>query len=297
MKKKILVLVALLTVYVVWGSTFLGIQVGLDGGLPPLLLIGLRFSLAGGLLYGFARWNGESGASLRDWKEAATLGFLLLICGPGLVAWSEKWISSSLAALLVATSPVWITLLDGEEKLSKSRWAGLMLGLAGVGWLVGESLMAADHNALLGVAACLVSALAWAVGSLKSRRQNSSRSWLFLSAQQMLVAGVSLTLLSIVGGEQVSLSSVEVEAWLALGYLTLFGSLIAFSAYNWLAREISPIALSSHAYINPIVAVFLGVAIGGESLSPTLGVGGILGLLGVALMLAPQRSSRLSSCR
>lgn len=296
MKKQIFVLVAMLTVYVVWGSTFLGIRVGLEGGFPPLLLIGFRFLIAGGLLYGFARWNGEARAGWHSWQEAAVLGFLLLVCGPGLVAWSEKWITSSLAALLVATSPVWVTLLDGDERLTPTRWTGLLLGLAGVGYLVGSSVNTSGDNVLLGCAACLASALAWAVGSLRARRQVSEHSWLFLSGQQMLAAGGILTFLALLGGEQFALTGLETRAWLALGYLTIFGSLLAFSAYTWLAKEVSPVALSSHAYVNPIVAVFLGVFIGGEALSPNLGTGALMGLAGVALLLMPNRAPSLEPC-
>lgn len=290
MKKKILVIVALLTVYVVWGSTFLGIRVGLEGGFPPLLFIGLRFLLAGGLLYGLSAWNGEVRSSWTEWRESVLLGFLLLVCGPGLVAWSEKWISSSLAALLVATSPVWITLLDGKEKLTRLRWLGILTGLGGVFWLVGASVSLNDGGVLLGCAACLASALAWAVGSLRARRRSSAHGWLVQSGQQMLAAGALLVILGFAGGETVSLTALESQAWLALGYLTVFGSLVAFSAYTWLAREISSLALSSHAYINPIVAVFLGVVVGGESLSPGVGTGALLGLLGVVLMLIPDQS-------
>ena len=163
MKKQILVITALFTVYLVWGSTFFGIRVGLDGGFPPLLLIGTRFLLAGSLLYALARWSGEARGRWEDWRESAVLGFLLLVCGPGLVAWSEQWLSSSLAALLVSTSPVWVTLLDGKETFTPHRWLGVLLGLLGVAWLVGASMTLSGHNVLLGVAGCLVSALAWAV--------------------------------------------------------------------------------------------------------------------------------------
>ncbi|MFA5504633.1 MAG: EamA family transporter [Vulcanimicrobiota bacterium] len=289
MKKQVFVITALLTVYLVWGSTFLGIRIGLDGGFPPLLLIGLRFLLAGALLYGFARWSGEPRGTWKDWEESALLGFLLLVCGPGLVAWSEQWLSSSLTALLVSTSPVWVTVLDSKESLSKSRLVGVGLGLLGVAWLVGASLTLSGHNVLLGVAGCLLSALAWAIGSLRAYRRPRKRGWIFNSGLQMLFAGGFLSVLGLVWGERLVLASMEMQAWLALGYLTFFGSVIAFGAYTWLLNNTSPETLSTHSYVNPMVAVLLGFYLGGESLSQQAGVGAALALLGVLLLAAPRR--------
>ena len=292
MKKQILVITALFTVYLVWGSTFFGIRVGLDGGFPPLLLIGTRFLLAGSLLYALARWSGEARGRWEDWRESALLGFLLLVCGPGLVAWSEQWLSSSLAALLVSTSPVWVTLLDGKETFTPHRWLGVLLGLLGVAWLVGASMTLSGHNVLLGVAGCLVSALAWAVGSLRAHRRPQRRGWLFLSGQQMLFAGGFLSLLGAVWGERLALTGLEQQAWLALGYLTIFGSVVAFGAYTWLLNNTSPETLSTHAYVNPVVAVFLGMFLGGESISEQDGVGAVLALFGVLLLVMPSRWTR-----
>ncbi|MFA7483842.1 MAG: EamA family transporter [Vulcanimicrobiota bacterium] len=291
MKKQVFVIVALLTVYLVWGSTFLGIRVGMEGGFPPLLLIGLRFLLAGSLLYGFARWSGESRGTWKDWKESALLGFLLLVCGPGLVAWSEQWLTSSLAALLVSTSPVWVTLLDGKETFTRSRLLGVGLGLLGVAWLVGASLTLSGHNVLLGVAACLASALAWAVGSLRAHRRPQKRGWVFASGLHMLFAGAFLSALGLVGGERLALTGMELQAWLALGYLTIFGSVVAFGAYTWLLNNTSPGTLSTHAYVNPVVAVFLGFFLGGETLSQQAGVGAVLALFGVLLLAMPSAKS------
>ena len=292
MKKQIYVIAALFTVYLVWGSTFFGIRMGLEGGFPPLLLIGTRFLMAGALLYGLALWRGENRGDWRDWRENALLGFLLLVCGPGLVAWSEQWLSSSLAALLVATSPVWVTLLDGKEAFSKSRWVGLLLGLFGVAWLACSSLLASQSGMLLGVAGCLASALAWAVGSLRAHRRPQERSWLFTSGLQMLVAGLGLSTLGLIIGERLSVTTIEQQGWLALGYLTVFGSVVAFGAYTWLLSNSSPATLSTHAYVNPVVAVFLGLWLGGESLTQEAAVGGVLALVGVLLLVMPVNWTR-----
>jgi len=300
MKKQIFVIVALLIVYLVWGSTFFGIRVGLEGGFPPLLLIGTRFLMAGSLLYAWARWNGEGKSRWEDWKEGAVLGFLLLVCGPGLVAWSEQWLSSSLAALMVSTSPVWVTILDGKESFTRTRLLGVLMGLFGVAWLVGASITLDETQVLLGVAGCLASALAWAVGSLRAHRRPQTRGWLFTSGVQMLFAGATLSLLGLVGGERLAVSAVEQQAWMALGYLTVFGSVLAFGAYTWLLNNTTPATLSTHAYVNPVVAVFLGISLGGESVSQQAGFGALLALVGVLVLVLPTGSTRRlvgSDCR
>jgi drug/metabolite transporter (DMT)-like permease len=292
MKKQILVMMALSTVYLVWGSTFFGIRVGIEGGFPPLLLIGTRFLMAGSLLYAFSRWNGEARSTWADWKEGAVLGFLLLVCGPGLVAWSEQWLSSSLAALMVSTSPVWVTILDGKETFTRTRLLGVFLGLFGVAWLVGASITLDSGHVLLGIAGCLASALAWAVGSLRAHRRPQHRSWIFTSGVQMLFAGASLCLMGLVGGERLAVSAVEQQAWMALGYLTLFGSVIAFGAYTWLLNNTTSATLSTHAYVNPVVAVFLGMSLGGESVSQQAGFGALLALFGVIVLVVPTDVTR-----
>jgi drug/metabolite transporter (DMT)-like permease len=300
MKKHFFVVMALLTVYLVWGSTFFGIRVGLEGGFPPLLLIGTRFLIAGSLLYAWARWRGENRSSWEDWREGAVLGFLLLVCGPGLVAWSEQWLSSSLAALIVSTSPVWVTVLDGKESFTRTRLMGVGLGLFGVAWLVGASMTLDGSQALLGVAGCLASALAWAVGSLRAHRRPQRRGWLFTSGVQMLFAGGTLCLMGLVGGERLAVTAVEQQAWMALGYLTVFGSVLAFGAYTWLLNNTTPATLSTHAYVNPVVAVFLGISLGGESISRQAGFGALLALVGVLVLVLPTDLTRRfagSTCR
>lgn len=290
-RRQLTTVLALGIVYVVWGSTFYGVKMALEGGLRPFFLIGLRFLVAGGALYGLARCQGAPAASRRDWAESALLGFLLLVCGTGLVAWSVQWVSSSLAALLVATSPVWVTLLDREQKLTSRKWVGLLLGLAGVGWLVGASLSFESASFLLGCLGCLASALAWAVGSLRARSAGTHISPMTRAAMQMIWAGAMLLGLSLGSEEWSALTRVSGQAWWAFLYLTLFGSLLAYSAYTWLVANVSASVVATHAYVNPVVAVLLGSLLGGEALSAQTGLAAMVAMLGVVVLMLPQRPS------
>lgn len=284
---QLLTLLCLSIVYVVWGSTFFGVKLALTGGLSPLFLIGLRFLGAGLALYGLGRLRGGRAPRPREWAEAGALGFLLLVCGTGLVAWSQQWVSSSLAALLVATSPVWVTLLDPEQRLTGRKWLGLLLGLSGVGWLVGASLTFDGISFLWGCLGCLLSALAWAVGSLWSRSLRSDLPALSRAGMQMTLASLFLLLFALLNEGAPLTHQISSQAWWALLYLTLLGSLVAFSAYTWLVANVSSAVVSTHAYVNPVVAVVLGAWLGGESLTPQTGLAAATALAGVVVLMLP----------
>lgn len=300
-RQKLMIVLSMSTVYIVWGSTFYGLKVGLEGGLPPLSLVGVRFLLAGAVLYGLTSLSrrrrvvdspqaGRStvpGATWLEWKEAGLLGFLLLVCGPGLVGWSQQWVSSSMAALLVATSPVWVTLLDRDQKLDGRKWVGLILGLVGVGALVGASFDMDRPGFLWGCAGCLLSAMAWAVGSLRARRARPETPKSLKAGMQMMAAGVMLLLGAWIKGETFVVSNVRFEAWLALAYLTLLGSVVAFSAYVWLVGNVSASVVSTHAYVNPVIAVLLGSLFGGETLTAGTGLAAAIALTGVVVLMLP----------
>lgn len=294
-KHQLMTIFALAIVYVVWGSTFYGVKVAVDGGLAPFFLIGSRFLLAGTALYAFTRWQGVRPARAIDWADSALLGFLLLVCGTGLVAWSVQWISSSLAALLVATSPVWITMMDRRQKLTARKWFGLMLGLIGVGSLVGASLTADGEMFFWGCLGCLASTLAWAVGSLRGRDLGKDVSPILRAGMQMIWAGLILLSVSLVSGEQGHLTEVSAGAWWSLFYLTLFGSVVAYSAYTWLVANTSAALVSTHAYVNPVVAVLLGSWLGGEVLSAQTGVAAVVAMVGVVILMLPESAGSLPS--
>jgi drug/metabolite transporter (DMT)-like permease len=290
-KHQLLTLLCLSIVYIVWGSTFFGVKMALQGGLSPFFMIGLRFFLAGAALYGLSRWRGQAAASVSDWREAALLGFLLLVCGAGLVAWSEQWVSSSLAALLVATSPLWVTLMDREQRLTRRKWLGLLLGLAGVGSLVGASMSFDGPGFLWGCLGCLASAVAWAIGSLRARRPAAALQALPRAGMQMICAGLMLLAAAFLLEDLSALKAVGAHAWMALGYLTLFGSLVAFSAYTWLVGNASAAMVSTHAYVNPVVAVLLGSLLGGETLAGQTVLAATVAMLGVVLLMLPEPAS------
>lgn len=291
---KLIALLNLLVVYVVWGSTFLGVKLALEGGLAPFVLIGLRFLVAGSMLYGAVRLSGVRPSTVAEWKESAVLSFLLLICGSGLVAWSQRYISSSLAALLVATSPVWVTMMDPEQKLTARKWLGLVVGLIGVGSLVGASLTNDGEGFLIGCLGCLASALAWAFGSLRARRTVKNVSPIAQAGMQMICAGLSLLLFALLQGDAAALQSVSAKAWQAWLYLTLVGSLVAYSSYTWLVRNTPAALVSTHAYVNPVVAIVLGALLGGEKLSLATGFAAAVAIIGVIILMLPEREPQLA---
>ena len=267
------VLAAFAAIYLIWGSTYLGIRIAIDT-LPPLLTAGLRFIIAGPLLYAWARRSGAPRPTGIQWRASAIVGGLLLLGGNGLVTWGEERVPSGLAALLVATVPVWMVLLDwlflrGERPAGKV-FLGLVLGLIGIVLLVGPTDLLGDHHVdLAGGVMLLLAALSWAIGSLYTRRAPLPDAPLLGTGMEMIAGGVLLLLASGVKGEwvQVDLASVSLRSWLALAYLTLMGSIVAFTAYTWLLRVSTPTRVSTYAYVNPVVAVVLGWAIVGEVLT------------------------------
>lgn len=282
-------LLHLMIVYIVWGSTFYGVKLALEGGLTPFYMIGLRYLVAGAALYLLARVGGVRPASSREWKESAILSFFLLVCGAGLVAWSQRFISSSLAALLVATSPVWVTLLDPDQKLTARRWLGLFLGLAGVGSLVGASLNLDGEGFLWGCLGCLASGVAWAFGSLRARRNTREIPPMAGAGMQMICAGLVLLMMGLFSGQELSLALITSKAWTAWLYLTLIGSLLAYSSYTWLVTNTTAALASTHAYVNPVVAVLLGSVLGGENVTVATALSAAVALSGVVILMLPER--------
>ena len=263
------VAIALATVYVVWGSTYLAIAVA-DRTLPPLLMLAVRFGLAGGLLYAWSAWRGDVAAARlgrREWTAAAVVGGLLLFVDTGGVALAEQRVASGLTALLVATVPLFTALLDRKffgVRLSLGAVAGIAAGLFGVALLVGPSA----HVDPVGAAVILVAALAWAVGSTYGRVAPLPRAPFLSAAMQMLCAaallGVAGTAMGELGG--VHPSAISASSVGAFAFLVVFGSIVAFTAYGWLLRSGAPsVLVTTYAYVNPAVAVLLGWAFAGEA--------------------------------
>jgi drug/metabolite transporter (DMT)-like permease len=276
-----LVVVSLLAVYVVWGSTYLAIRVAL-GGFPPFLMAALRFLLAGGVLYVVLRLRGAPAPRRRQWGGAAVVGGLLLLGGNGGVVMAEQWVASGLAALGVATVALWSAIFAGlwGQWPRRLEWVGLAVGFAGVALLNLEGNLRASPA---GAIALLVATTSWALGSMWSRHLDLP-SGLMASAAQMLTGGGLLLLASVLVGERVP-RAVPARPVLALAYLVVFGSWVGFSAYLYLLRRVRPAVATSYAYVNPAIAMALGVAFAGEriTLSEWVAMPVILG--GVALVM------------
>lgn len=254
---------AFLALYLVWGSTYLFIRIGVETW-PPMLMAGVRFLIAGSLLYGFLRWRGVPAPSWTQWRAAGAIGFLLLSCGNGGVTLAEHaGVASGVAALAVATVPLF-TLLFGllfGHRNSRLEWAGIVLGLVGIGLLnLGSNLQASP----MGAALILFAAAAWAFGSVWSKNLPLPQGAM-ASAAEMLVGGAVLLLGSALSGERLT-QMPTAAGWGALAYLVFFGSILAFSAYMYLLKHVRPAAATSYAYVNPAVAVLLGIVFAGETI-------------------------------
>ena len=254
---------AFFALYVIWGSTYLVIRIGVEYW-PPLLLAGIRFVIAGTLMYGFLRWRGAPAPTWAQWKAAGIIGILLLACGNGGVSVAEHMgVASGVAALAVATVPLF-TLLCGYfwgARNTRLEWAGIVLGLIGIAMLnLGSNLQSSPLGALL----LIFAAASWAFGSVWSKHLPLPQGAM-ASAVEMLVGGVVLLIGSAVSGEHLE-AIPPIEGWAALAYLTFFGSIIAFNAYMYLLKNVRPAAATSYAYVNPAVAVLLGIVFVGETI-------------------------------
>ena len=286
-------------VYLIWGSTYLGIRLAIDT-IPPLTMAGVRFVIAGTLMYGWMRWRGARQRlpgqrlprpSAVHWRSALILGGLMLLGGNGGVTWAEQRVPTGLVALLIGTVPLWMALLEalrrGGTRPAGRTVLGLVLGFGGVAWLVGPGTRLAGPGVdLVGAGVVLAGALAWAAGSLYSRRAPQPAGGLTGTAMEMQAGGVLLLLAGGLSGEwqRLNLAAVSLQSLLAMGYLVIFGSIVAFTAYLWLLRNTTPARASTYAYVNPVVAVFLGWAVLGEALTPQIGLAMVVILAGVVLI-------------
>ena len=288
--------ICLLIVYVVWGSTYLAIRVGVET-MPPLLMAAARFLVAGLIMFPLAlrQWrsapSGRRWPSRREWLGCAIVGVLLLVAN-GMVGVGEKTVPSGLAALLVATVPLWLLGLDAalnHARVGLAPLAGLLLGLVGVALLSGLG-DASRGTSVAGVIIILAAASSWALGIIMARRATIPSSPALASAMQLLAGGAALLLMATAAGEFSSLRLGEVSArsWLALGYLIVFGSIVAFSAFGIAVRALPTTTVATYTYVNPVVAILLGSLILNERLTPATIAGGAL-IVG-AVVLVVRRS-------
>lgn len=277
-RRAVQVALAFLAVYVIWGSTYFAILIVLET-LPPFLTAGVRFLTAGAVLYGLMRLRGTPAPERRHWPTAFVIGALLLLCGNGAVMWAEQRVPSGIAALLVAVEPLWIVLLSwlrpGGERPRLATALGVGLGFGGLVLLIGpDQLSTGGAVDLMGALAIVFGAFTWAAGSLYSLSAKAPASPFMTTAMNMLAGGALLILAGVLAGEpaRLDLAAVSGRSLGALAYLTVFGSLVAFTAYIWLINNVSPARVSTYAYVNPVVAVLLGWAAAGEELSWRVGV-------------------------
>jgi drug/metabolite transporter (DMT)-like permease len=280
---------ALATVYLVWGSTFLANGIAVTS-IPPFLMLAARFAVAGSVLYAVATLQASRRPTYRrptwrQWRDALVTGCVLLVGGTGLVTAAQVHLGSGMAALLCATVPLWLALLARVrfgDRLSWQAWVGLAIGLGGVATLADPS-----GGQLLPMLVVLAGAVSWAFGSLRSRTADVHTAPLVASAMEMLGAGIGFLAVAVALGEPASfvLADVDRASVVALGYLVTAGSIVAFTAYRWLMSNVSTVLVGSHGYINPVVAVGLGWAFAGEIVTSRTLAGGAIVLTSVVLLV------------
>lgn len=292
-----LVLTALGIVYVVWGSTYLAIRYVVET-MPPFLAAGTRFLCAGGILFAFMQWRSPQRLTLEQWRSAALIGALLLLGGNGLVCWAEQSIPSGVAALIVATVPLWFALLDwlvlGGPRPTFMTATGLVIGLAGVWMLVRPAPGAAKNVNVLGVAALIAACIAWSFGSLLTKRVRLPANTFVSTAMQMLCGGAALVLASGLLGEwsRVDFAAISARSVWSLAYLIFFGAILAFSAYVWLLQATTPAMVATYAYVNPVIAILIGWIFGDQELSPSVFVASGLIVFAVVLITTWGKAGR-----
>jgi drug/metabolite transporter (DMT)-like permease len=284
------VFLAFAAIFIVWGSTYLAIRYAV-AEIPPLLTAGVRHLTAGSVLFAWA-WAKGDRATGREWANSAVVGVLFFLVGHGTLHWAEQSVPSGLAALLVATEPLWIALLLaalGMSRLGLRTLAGALLGLAGVWALVGDDVTSGSALSV-GAIAILIGAASWGAGVVYSQRAAMPKNPTLRTATTLLCGAAFLLVASVVAGEY---DAVAAPSWLALGslaYLIVFGSIVAFTAYYWLLDRYPATLISTHTYVNPAVAVLLGWAFGGEDVSTTLVLGLVLIAGSIALVGTDSRA-------
>lgn len=284
------VVLAMAALYVIWGSTYLGIRFALEGGYPPLLMAGGRFLLAGSLMFIALRLRGVAMPTPRQWRNCAFMGVLLLGGGNGLVCIAEQDVSSGLAAVAVGSAPLWIGLFSTlrGQRSNRIEWVGLAIGFVGVVWLnAGGSLTATPK----GLVALLIAPIAWSFGSVWSKDRDLPTPFMGAAAQ-MLCGGAAMLVAGLAFGERFD-GLPSLKGTLAVAYLAGFGSIVAFSAYIWLLHHVRATLAGSYAYVNPVIAVMLGAWLAQERFSAhDLGAMAVI-LCGVVAITLSQRRPRV----
>jgi len=284
------VLLAFTIIYFVWGSTFLAIRVGVRE-VPPFLLAGMRFLVAGVVLYGWMRARGTPSPTAREWRAASLLAFLIFVLDYGLLFWAEKRVPSGIAAVMMATIPAFMTISEililRTQRLTARLAIALLVGLGGVAVLVSRTMSFGEAPIdTAGACALVVAAMSWSLAAALTRRLPLPSAKVMSSGSQMLAGGVLLTVTAALLGEfrGFHVQAVSREAWFALLYLIVAGSIIGFTAYVWLIHHESPTKVGTYAYVNPVVAVLVGYFLGGETIGARTIFGTFLVLVSVIVI-------------
>jgi drug/metabolite transporter (DMT)-like permease len=295
--KKIRIIIAFAALYLIWGSTFLGIRFAIDT-IPPFLMAGTRFVLAGAIMYTIAWSQGIGKSTWANWRTSLIIGACLLLAGNGGVTIAEKHIDSGLAALIVATVPIYIVLLGWRSGLAPRptpiMWLGLAGGVVGVSVLLGPAIRLSSNDGrhpAMGMSILLVSSFIWSAGSLYSRSSKHAASPFLTAAQQMICGGLLLLFAGIVTGEtrRFHPGSMSILSLASFVYLVIIGAVVGYTAYIWLLRHCEPAKVATYAYVNPIVAVLLGAVFAGETLSMRTFIAAGLIIGSVALVITAQQ--------
>jgi drug/metabolite transporter (DMT)-like permease len=284
------VVLAFAAVYLIWGSTFLGIRIAIQT-IPPGIMAGMRWGIAGALLYAVLRWRGASPPSARDWRTAALIGGGIIFGGNGTVTYAERFIPSGTVAVIVAVVPAMMALLGWLSGITTRPrlpvWLGIALATWGVVVIARPGGVTFGREQTVSIAILMIGELLWAAASLYAVRVHQQASGFLMAAMQMLCGGAFMLGTAALRGEfnQFDIRAVTASSVLALTYLMLIGSIIGFSAYLWLLRNVEATRVATYAYVNPIVAVFLGWLVLGEKLAPALLAGSALVVIGIALIV------------
>ena len=266
-------LLAFAAIYIIWGSTYLGIRVAVET-IPPFLMAGMRFAIAGVVLFTYLRLRGAAWPTPQQWKDHTIAGVLLRLGGNAIVSWAEPRTPSGLTALILGASPIVAVLLDwmrpGGKRPTAGVVAGMAVGIAGLSMLLGPGTLPPGYRPpAFDLIALLLGSISWWIGSLYSKHSRSGAPLMMASAMQMLCGSAAMLLTGCLLGEggQLHFGLVSAHSWLAFAYLVTVGSILAFPTYVWLLEHTTPAKLSTYAYVNPVVAMFLGWAILGEAMN------------------------------
>lgn len=281
---------AFAAIYVIWGTTYLAIRLAVET-IPPFFMAGTRFIIAGVITFAFLRARGVSVPRRLHWRSAAIIGAFMIVGGNGLVTWSEQQVPSGIAALVVATVPLWITLFGWliyrEGKPGKQIVLGLALGFIGVGLLIGpDQLLGTATFGWTSLLVLMLAPILWSFGSLYSRRAELPENIFMSTALEMLAGGVLLILAGLLTGEagRLDLALISTRSVAAMLYLTFFGSIVALTAYVWLLKTVQPAKAATYTFVNPIIALFLGWLVLSEPLTPLMLVAMVIIILAVVLI-------------